>query len=179
MKRTHDRPNCKSVALLRQLAIATLLTILGPPVLANECGVAIGEAYTAARDVYVAGQNAHEEAASDAKAAALVLKMVGEGRKPGASAAAKESADAAYLVMEAARTASASLKVASKVQTRAAVEKAVDATLNSAIAAENALTVAKENSWQETGPVLSKISRTVLLAGIAVRAATNAAQVCD
>ena len=179
MKRTHGRLNCNSFALLRQLGIATLLTIVGPPVLANECGAAIDKAYTATRDVYVASQNAHEEAASDAKAAALVLKMVGEGRKPGASAAAKESSDAVYLVMEAARTATASLKVAGNVQTRTAVEKAVDAALNSAITAENALTVAKENSWQETGPVLSKVSRVVSLAGVAVRAATKAAQVCD
>ena len=179
MKRTHDRPNCNSFAVIRHLGIAALLTVLARPALADECGVGIGEAYDAARDAHVAGQDAHEEAASDAKAAALVLKMFGEGRRPGASAAAEESADAVHLVVEATRTASASLKVAKDVRSRAAVEKAVDATLNSSIAAENAFAVAKENSWQETGPVLSKVSRIVLLAGIAVRAATEAAQVCD
>ena len=90
MKRIHSRPNCNSFAVIRHLGIAALLTVLVRPALADEYGVAIGEAYSAARDAYVAGKDAHEEAASDAKAAALVLRMVGEGRRPGASAAAEE-----------------------------------------------------------------------------------------
>ena len=178
-KSTHYRHNLRHFTVIRQLGIAALLTILGDSALADECQSAIAEAYTATRDTYRASQDAYQEAASDAKVAALVRKMVGEGRMPGASAAAKESADAVNAAMEAARTATASLQVASNIRSRAAVEKAVDAALNASIAAENAFTIAKENSWQETGWVLRKVSRTVLLARTAARAASDAAQVCD
>ena len=44
---------------------------------------------------------------------------------------------------------------------------------------ENALIIAKKNSWQETGPVLSKVSRMVLLSRTAARVTRDAARACE
>ena len=154
------------------------LLLLSTPAAGDDCKAVLAVAYKAARDTYKASQDADQEAASDAKAAALVLKMFGEGRIKGASEAAKESADAVSEAMQAARTATASLKVARAIVSQASIEMAINAALQASIVAERALDIASDNFFQETGPVLGKATYTAELARIAARTASDAAEVC-
>ena len=82
--------------------VALALVWATPLAAADECEAALAAAYKAARRAYMASQSADKEAASDAAAAALVLKLVGEKRIKGASAATSESAEAVNDAMQAA-----------------------------------------------------------------------------
>ena len=157
--------------------VALALACVAPLAATDECEAALDAAYKAARDTYSASQSAHEEAASDAKAAALVLKLVG-GKHREISIAKAESAEATNDATQAARTSTASLKVAHTMLSRVAIEQAVDATLQAFIHAERALEIAKENASHETGPVQAKASSAAERADVAARTTRNAAEVC-
>ena len=162
----------------RTLASGVLaLSCVTPLAAADECEAALAAAYKAARDTYSASQDTYEEADSDARAAALVLKLVGGNHREG-SVANAESAEATNDAMQAARTATASLKVAHTMISRAAIEQAVDATLQAFMHAERALEIARENALHEIGPVLDKASAAANRAGVAARTTRNAVEVC-